>query len=144
MLLRLVLTGGIFLLLCSGCGSDGKIAAVSGIVTLNGKPTADIAVTFQPIVPEGKNVSGLSAFGVTGPDGRYTVKLYGTETKGATVGKNQVRFCGHTELTDMSEEALLKAKPKIAIPMRYWNEPKFVFDVPPGGTSSADFELKSP
>jgi hypothetical protein len=141
--LRSVLTGGALLFFC-GCGSNGKVATVSGVVTLNGKPTADIAVTFQPIAPEGKNVVGPSASGVTGPDGRYTLKLHGTETKGATVGKNQVRFTGYTELTDMSEEALRKAKPKINIPTRYWSEAKIEFDVPSKGTSSADFQLTSP
>jgi hypothetical protein len=142
--LRFVLTGGALLTLLCGCGSNGKVAPVSGVVTLNGKPIADVAVTFQPIAAEGTNVVGLSAFGVTGKDGRYTVKLYGTETRGATVGKNQVRFCGYTELTDMSEEALAKAKPKVNIPVRYWNESKVEFDVPAKGTSSADFQLTSP
>jgi len=142
--LRFALSGGALLVFFCGCGSDGKVAPVSGVVTLNGKPTADIAVTFQPIASEGQNVVGPSASGVTGPDGRYAVKLYGTQTRGATVGKNQVRFTGYVELTDMSEEALLKAKPKINIPTRYWNDPKFEFDVPPGGTSSANFELTSP
>jgi hypothetical protein len=142
--LRAVLTAGaLFVLLC-GCGSDGKVAPVSGVVTLNGKPIADIAVTFQPLASDGKNVAGPTAFGVTGPDGRYTVKLYGTETKGATVGKNQVRFCGYAAPTDMTDEALAKAKPKVNIPTRYWNESKIEFEVPPKGTSSADFQLKSP
>jgi len=142
--LRSVLTGGVLVILFCGCGSDGKVAAVSGIVTLNGKPTADIAVTFQPIAPEGQNVVGLSASGVTGSDGRYTLKLHGTQTKGATVGKNQVRITGHVEFTDMSEEALNKAKPKVNIPTRYWNDPKLEINVPPSGTSSADFQLTSP
>jgi len=144
MVLRTSLIGCGILLLLFGCGSDGKVAPVSGVVTLNGKPTADIAVTFQPIVPQGKNVAGPSAFGVTGSDGRYTLKLYGTDKRGATVGKNQVRITGHVEFTDMSEEALNKAKPKVNIPTRYWNDPKMEFDVPPSGTNSANFELTTP
>jgi len=144
-LLRSVCLGGIlFLTLLSGCGSSGNVAPVSGVVTLNGRPTADIAVTFQPIVPEGQNLTGPSAFGVTGSDGRYTLKQYGSDKPGATVGKNQVRITGHIELTDMSEEALNKAKPKVNIPTKYWNDPKLEFEVPKGGTSSANFDLKSP
>jgi len=141
--LRSVLCGSA-LVLFGGCGSDGKTAPVSGIVTLNGKPVADVAVTFQPIVTDGKAIAGPSAFGVTGSDGRYTVKLYGTDKTGAAVGKNQVRICGYTEITDTSEEALKKANPKINIPTRYWNEPKFEFEVPSQGTNSADFQLTSP
>jgi len=44
----------------------------------------------------------------------------------------------------MSEQALAKAKPKVNIPIRYWNESKIEFDVPAKGTSSADFQLTSP
>jgi hypothetical protein len=132
------------LVLICGCGGDGSIAPVSGIVTLNGKPTAEIAVTFQPVAIEGKNVTGPSAMGVTGSDGRYTLKLFGTETRGATVGKNQVKIVGYALPTDMSEEALAKAKPKVIVPSRYYNDPNMIFDVPPKGTTSADFDLKSP
>jgi hypothetical protein len=142
MAFRSVLTGGVALILLCGCGSDGNVAPVSGVITLNGKPTADIAVTFQPVAPDGKNVTGSSAFGVTGSDGRYTLKLYGTETRGATVGKNQVKITGYTPVTDLSEEALAKAKPKVNIPNRYWSG--LEFDVPPKGTSKADFQLTSP
>ena len=134
----------LFLSLLVGCGGDGNVAHVSGVVTLNGKPTADIAITFQPLAVEGKNTTPPAATGVTGSDGRYTVKLIGSDKPGAPVGKNQVRFTGHVELTDLSEEALKKAKPKINIPTRYWNDPNFVFDVPKQGTKSADFQLTSP
>jgi len=129
MAFRFVLTGSLALFFLCGCGSDGNVAPVSGVITLNGKPTADIAVTFQPVAPDGKNVTGSSAFGVTGSDGRYTLKLYGTDTRGATIGKNQVKITGHNPLTDMSEEALVKAKPKVNIPNRYWSS--LEFDVPP-------------
>jgi len=139
---RFVLVSGLAMMLLGGCGSDGKIAPVSGVITLNGKPTADIAVTFQPVATDGNNVPGPAAFGVTDADGRYTLKLYGTETRGATVGKNQVRITGHAPPADMSEEALAKAKPKVNIPARYWSGVEF--DVPPKGTSAADFQLTSP
>jgi hypothetical protein len=139
---RIVSTCSFALLLLCGCGSDGSVAPVSGVITLNGKPTADIAVTFQPVAADGKNVPGPSAFGVTGSDGRYTLKLLGTETRGATIGKNQVRITGHAPPADMSEEALAKAKPKVNVPARYWSG--LEFDVPPKGTSKADFQLTSP
>jgi hypothetical protein len=132
------------MILLSGCGGDGNVAEVSGLVTLNGKPTADIAVTFQPLPSDGKNVVGPSAMGVTGADGRYTLKLFGTETRGATVGKNQVKIVGYAAPADMSEEALAKAKPKVIVPSRYYNDPNLMFDVPAKGTKEANFELKSP
>jgi hypothetical protein len=139
---RFALVSGLAIGVLGGCGSDGKTAPVSGVITLNGKPTADIAVSFQPVATDSNNAPGPAAFGVTGADGRYTLKLYGTETRGATVGKNQVRITGHAPPADMSEEALAKAKPKVNIPARYWNGVEF--DVPPKGTSAADFQLTSP
>jgi hypothetical protein len=145
LVLRFSLTTGVLLLVICGCGYGRKVAPVSGVVTLNGKPIADVAVTFEPIVPEGQSIAGLSAFGVTGADGRYSLKLYGTETRGATVGKNRVKFTGFTAPTDMSEEALNKAaRSKVNIPIRYWGDSKIECDVPAGGTDKADFQLTSP
>src|SRR4051812_39868907 len=95
MTLRHLLISGAIVIVATGCGSSGKVASVSGVVTLDGKPAAEIAVTFNPLATDGNNVPGPSAFGVTGPDGRYTLKLMGEETKGATVGKNAVRFSAY-------------------------------------------------
>lgn len=144
MVLRSLLVGGVLLSLSCGCGSQGNVAPVSGRILLNGKPVAEIAVTFQPIAQEGSNVPGPAAFGVTDADGRYTAKLITGESAGATVGKNQVRFSGYAAPTDMSEEGLAKAKPTVKIPPHYWYESKIEFDVPPKGTTTADFEIKSP
>jgi len=144
MMLRYLLGACAVAVVACGCGGDGKIAPVSGVVTLNGKPVADVAVTLQPIAAEGNNSPGPASFGVSGPDGRYTVKLVGEETRGATVGKNQVRFSAHAVPTDFSEEGLKKAKATVKIPSRYWYESKLEFDVPAEGTTSADFQLTSP
>jgi hypothetical protein len=141
---RYLLTGGLIVVVLGGCGGDGKIAPVSGVVTLNGQPVADIAVSFQPIAGEGSNSPGPAAFGVTGPDGRYTAKIMGEETRGASVGKNQVRFSAHAVPSDTSDEGLNKMKSTVKIPARYWSESQLELDVPAGGTTSADFELKSP
>jgi hypothetical protein len=142
--LRSVLTGGALLVLAGGCGSGGKVAPVSGVVTLNGKPTEGIAVSFQPIATEGNNVPGPSAFGVTGPDGRYTAKIVGEERRGATVGKNQVRLCAYIDPGDILEDGSLKTKPTVKVPARYWSDSKIELVVPAKGTSSADFQLTTP
>jgi len=143
-MLRYLLISGAIAVAASGCGGHGKIAPVSGTVTLNGKPVADVAVTFQPMLVDGNINPGPSAFGVTGPDGRYTAKLVTTEeAKGATVGKNQVRFSAYVPV-DPNYDGPPKAKPTVQIPARYWSDSKIEFDVPAGGTSSADFQLTSP
>jgi hypothetical protein len=142
MVLRSVFTSTLLPLLV-GCGSGGNVAPVSGVVTLNGKPTAGIAVSFQPVAKDGNMAPGPSAFGVTGPDGRFSAKIVGEERSGATVGKNQVRFCAYIDPADILEDGSVKKKPSVKVPARYWSESAMEFDVPPKGTSSADFELKS-
>jgi hypothetical protein len=142
-MLRYFLASGAIVVAAIGCGGPGKVAPVSGVVTLNGKPVADVAVTFQPVATEGNNTPGTGAFGVTGPDGRYVAKLITGETTGATVGKNQVRFSAYVPV-DPNYDGPNKAKPKVNIPSRYWSESGIEIDVPSKGTSSADFQLTSP
>jgi len=132
-------------LLClAGCGGDGKLAPVSGVVKLNGKPAADVELLFQPIAGDSVNSPGPPATGVTGSDGRYTLKVIGEAKAGATVGKNHVLFSGKASAEDFSEDGKKRGKPAISIPARYSNEAKMEFEVPRGGTNSADFDLKSP
>jgi hypothetical protein len=142
-MLRYFLASSAIVVAAVGCGAPGKVAPVSGVVTLNGKPAADVAVTFQPRPTDGNNTPGTAAFGVTGPDGRYVAKLITGETAGATVGKNTVRFSAYVPV-DPNYEGPNKAKPTINIPSRYWSDSAIEFDVPPKGTSSADFQLTSP
>src|SRR5262245_22963963 len=110
MALRSVAMSGLLLFAVGGCGSV-KVAPISGVVTLNGQPTAGIAVSFEPIAPEGINVPGPSASGVTGADGRYTLKIVGDEMSGATTGKNRVRFCAYINPADILEDGKLKTQP---------------------------------
>jgi hypothetical protein len=142
--LRSVFTAGALAVLLSGCGSGGKVAPVSGVITLNGQPTAGIAVSFEPIATGGNNVPGPAAFGVSGPDGRYTAKVVGGEMNGATTGKNRVKLFAYIDPADIMEDGSVKTKPKVKVPTRYLSDSKIEFDVPAKGTSSADFALTTP
>ncbi len=128
----------------TGCGGDGKLAPVSGTVKLNGKPVADVEVMFQPVAGESVNAPGPAAVGVTDAEGRFTAKVIGEQKAGATVGKNQVMFSGRAAAEDFSEDGTKRGKPAVAIPPRYSLDSKIFFEVPKGGTTSADFDLKSP
>lgn len=139
-LLRSILILGFLLPTLGGCGGGGDFAPVSGIVTLNGKPTAEIAVTFQPTPAASSKSPPPSAFGVTDQDGRFALMVLDGSRKGASVGKNQVRICAYV-VGDSDDPNRPKAKVKI--PARYWDAP-VEFEVPPGGTSSANFDLKTP
>ncbi|HLJ93880.1 MAG TPA: hypothetical protein VKU02_11895 [Gemmataceae bacterium] len=133
---------GIFLLLLLlvGCGGGPyQVAPVSGRVTLNGKPLSSASVTFQPI-GEGKMNPGPGSGAFTDSDGRYTLKLTGTETSGAVVGKHTVMIrIVHAENTADDRPKKFKQ-----LPDKYNRRTKLEFEVPVGGTNSADFQLTSP
>ncbi len=127
------------LLLLAGCGGPHNLARVSGRVTLNGKPLSGAAVVFQPVAADNLN-PGPGSGGFTDADGRYTLTLTGTKTRGAVVGKHKVRIT----LVPDSDPADDRPKPTRQLPGRYNRATKLEFDVRPGGTDSADFPLKSP
>lgn len=142
----LMLMAAVFSLAFVGCNSDPyRVAPVSGTVTLDGKPVAQCAVMFQPTSENNPN-PGPGSFGITDADGRYTLKLVGKETPGGVVGKHKVRFDPYSdEPADPTSDRPFrpkKAMPKI--PPKY-NQPEalFDFDVPPKGSTSADFALTS-
>jgi hypothetical protein len=128
----------------AGCGGNGKLAPVSGVVKLNGKPVADVEVIFQPTSGDSVSAPGPAAFGVTDAEGRYTLKVIGEDKMGASIGKNIVRFSGRASPADFSEDGSKRGKPAVSIPPRYGGDTKIEFDVPRGGTNSADFQLTSP
>ena len=67
----------------AGCGGDKKLAKVSGVVTLDGKPLDGATVVFHP---EG---GGRPATGTTGADGHFSLTTY-TSGDGAQVGDHKV------------------------------------------------------
>jgi len=132
----------------AGCSKDPfQTAPVSGVVTLDGKPIAQVAVMFQPVAADGNMNPGPGSFGVTDEQGRYHLQIVGEENKkGGVVGKNKVRFDPHsTEKPDPSSDAPFRPKqPLPKIPSKYNRvDAFFEFDVPPKGTTTANFDLVS-
>jgi hypothetical protein len=126
--------------LLTGCGGGPyKIAPVSGRVTLNGQPLGNAAVTFQPF-EAGKIDPGRGSGAFTDSDGRYALKLIGTETRGAVVGKHMVRI-NLTHKTDTADDRPHRFKD---LPAKYNSKSKLEYEVHAGGTDSADFPLTSP
>ena len=60
---------GLLLVALAGCGGSAGRVAVTGTVTLDGRPLPGAVVTFYP---EGET-GGLGGSGRTGPDGRYAL-----------------------------------------------------------------------
>lgn len=127
--------------LLAGCGGPYKTAAVSGRVTLNGKPLANVAVLFQPIATSGAEAPGPGSTGVTDADGRYTLSLVGRGSKGAVIGKHKVRI---TRMASESDSEGDRPKAIKRIPTEFKRDTQLEFEVPAGGTDSADFNLTLP
>jgi hypothetical protein len=133
------------LALVAGCDSGSQFAHVSGRVTLNGKPLVNATVSFQPVAPDGSRNAAVGSTGKTNEKGEYTLGG-GKGEDGAWVGKHRVMITLLGEVVGESD-----ARPprggwplKEKIPARYNNDSKEMFDVPAGGTTSADFALTSP
>lgn len=140
------------LLFCaSGCGSPYKIAPVSGRVTIDGKPGANCHVAFDPIGSQQNPTPGPQAVGITNEEGVFSLQTVPDKYKGAVVGKCRVRILNLGGLgPQLDEDTMLKLYiqkraggiPK-PLPARYNLKTELTFDVPPQGTDSANFDLKS-
>jgi hypothetical protein len=135
--------------LAVGCsGQDFKVVPVSGRITKNGEPLANVRVVFQPM--EGEN-PGPGSAGTTDADGRYTLIISSQQFsgKGAVVGKHRV-----TIGTILPGEGSKPTDPSVGspdgeplagkelIPPEYNQDSTLTFDVPAGGTDKADFDLR--
>ena len=137
------------LILCTtitlGCSQSSKpynTAPVSGIVKLDGQPIAAARVTFLPLVEgSASSQSGPEATGDTDASGRYSLKTVFGDT-GATIGKNRVMITTRKFELDPTNPDRSKEVAKERVPNRYFTDQSpLIFDVPPGGSKAADFEL---
>jgi len=133
-----------------GC-NDGrpKFVPVSGRVLVDGKPVANLMVTFQPIATEQNKDPGPGSAGITDADGRFTLKVSSQQysSNGAVVGKHKVRIGtilpGEGQATDPSigspDDAPLAGRE--LIPPQYNQDTILTFEVPPKGTDQANFDI---
>ena len=130
---------GFAVVVALGCGSK-KFVPVSGKVTLNGKPLPDAAVSFQPIAGKGSLEAGVASTGKTNQNGEFTLTA-DTGESGAVVGKHNIIITAATEIAGderkRSKESVDKVPPE-------WHAAAHTFDVPPGGTDQANFEVGKP
>ncbi|HEY2786676.1 MAG TPA: hypothetical protein VGJ05_17060, partial [Fimbriiglobus sp.] len=81
---RVLLLAVTLALVGAGCSRGPTLAPVSGTVTLNGKPLANVQVEFWP---EG---SAPRSVGMTDQQGRFTLTTDGEGKPGAVVGSHKV------------------------------------------------------
>lgn len=122
-----------------GCGgSSSNLATVEGLVTLDGKPLTQGAVTFVPD-------AGRTAAGTIQSDGTFRLRTVG-EGDGARVGMNQVSITAY-DYGGQSGPNFDVDRPqaKSLIPLVYGSpaDSGLTFDVKPGVTNHAEFHLHS-
>jgi hypothetical protein len=133
----------LLLLPALGCGRN-DIVPVSGQITLDGQPLAEAVVVFQPMRnprdPDAAAHSGMGSVGRTDAAGRYRLRLVEPDREGALVGRHSVTITTAATSPAGDDSALPEGE---RVP-REWRDGSQRFEVPPQGTSTADFELTSP
>jgi hypothetical protein len=110
---------------CAGCGDSAKMAPVTGVVSMNGRPVEGVAVVFTPQPKDG------GAYAATKPSSSFTDGggRYSLSTKkvddGAAVGKHIVTILAGNR----------DARPPGELP------PGYVVEVEPG-KNTIDLELQ--
>lgn len=117
------------MVLSLGCGSGPKMGTVSGTVTIDGKPAANLEVSFDPK----EAGSGTTALGYTDASGVYKLSYPGGKTS-PPVGEYTVSI--------VAAEVDGEAAPAAAIPAIYNTATTLTFTVN-AGENTANFDLKS-
>ena len=129
------------------------IVPVSGKITVDGRPGADLLVLFEPL-SSGDGSANQGSIGATDVQGIFTLVTMLDRNVGAMVGEHRVRITsqlgpGAAGEAPENDGAMLKAAmeglqnrlvPK-QLPARYNAETELIFKVPEEGTNSANFEL---
>jgi hypothetical protein len=125
-------------LLAAGC-SRGGIVPVSGKIIIDGKPTGNVHVSFEPIGSKDNPNPGPGSVGVTDEGGVYRLHTIWPQKDGAVVGTHHVKV----NLQGVAGDVPPGTKALFArqLPPRYNEKTTLTYDVPEGGTEKADFEL---
>jgi hypothetical protein len=125
----------------SGCSSS-SVVPVSGRITLDGNPLPGVHIGFQPIAKKGETNPGSGSYALTDPEGQYTLLLVDGEKPGAVVGNHRVEIIARSEIP-ANIDVPKRPPPKVFVPAKYNQQSELTFEVPPGGTTAANFDLKS-
>jgi hypothetical protein len=125
---QLAFAVGLLVLAC-GCGGT-DLGQVTGKVTMNGQPLANVEVEFQPAD------NGRPSSGVTNAEGVYELQ-FSSQEKGALIGEHTVRI-NAAEGGDGDDEEN-PAKPTV-IPAKY-NTQSTLKKTVNSGQQTIDFDL---
>lgn len=135
------------LLIALGCGTSGY-APVSGVVTIDGQPYGQAVVSFQPMAEAGNPNPGRGSSAYTDANGRFVLSSDNGDD-GAVIGKHLVRIMtrGNNVVGQSpaggSADGAPTDRPVDPIPPEWNALSEKVFEVPAGGTKSADFAIET-
>jgi hypothetical protein len=132
--------GWAVLLAAAGCGSPVAYTAVTGKVTLGGKPLAGVKVWFHPMTEGNRDLPYATA--VTDSEGVY--KLTSNNGKdGALVGKHRVvvNWPPRERTDDASRPPPVQRQP-IPAPYTQATETPLIFEVKAGEPQTIDLPLQ--
>jgi hypothetical protein len=112
--------------LFGGCGSEFKLAQVSGTVTVDGAPAANLQVVFEP-----QDKGQPSSLGFTKADGTYQLRC-SSGVDGAVLGQHTVRVTT-VEIDD-------PAGPPLTIPAKYNSSSQLMHEVK-AGENTIDLQI---
>jgi hypothetical protein len=134
------------ILVAGGCGGGGPTyAPVSGTLTLDGKPYGDGVVVFLPKATSTNPNPGRSSAGETDEKGHFVLKTDDLKN-GAVVGKHLVKISTRGPVmqfdaaTGSPDSAPANVKRDL-IPAEWNTMSEKEFEVPPGGTDKANFDI---
>jgi hypothetical protein len=115
---------------------------VSGQITMDGKPLADVSVVFQPTASGIIGEMPPASRGKTDAQGRYQLATVEGNRRGALVGTHVVTISDVEFNPDLTKDDRVVVKSRI--PERYRANSELRFEVKPGaGHTDADFKLLS-
>lgn len=133
-MIRRVLLCLLGLTFLTGCGPDGpEIARVEGTVTMDGKPLPAAVIMFVPI-------GGRPSACETDANGKYVLE-FSAGRKGAIPGMNRVEI--NTARLAYERDGKMIPAVRESVPAVYNRLTTLEFNVEPGKTNVANFDLKS-
>ncbi len=126
---------------CPGCGSsEHSLAPVSGVITLDGAPLAQVGISFQPMGSQENPNPGPGSGGQTDATGRFELTTMQGDS-GAVIGKHRVVIASPRPPQDRANDSGFQPVFKDPIPARYNDNSELTYEVPADGTAGADFKL---
>ena len=123
----------------AGCGPGIKVAPVSGVVTLDGKPLANAHLAFQPQAAKGTVNAGTGSYAISDANGAsacdWPIRTGQGPWSPVIVWKST---CGMRPTTGSRTRP-----PQKTLPVKYNRDSVLTFEVTAGGADKANFDLVS-